>query len=156
MKTNRYLLPTYFKVIGWVISVPSALTVFIYLFSKPWDALPPQPFKFFSELWYSVLGIFSCRSLIATICMVLLMIGLLFIAFSKEKMEDEYITKIRGDSLIWAVIANAILMIILSATVFDGWFLYVSFFNLYTVLVLFIIKFNLALSYLKKQSGNEE
>jgi len=156
MKTNRYLLPTYFKVIGWIISVPSALVAFIYLFSNPWDALPPQPFKFFSELWYRVLGIFSCDSIIVTGCMVLLMVGLLFVAFSKEKLEDEYITKVRGDSLIWAVIANAILMIILSMTVFGGWFLYVSFLNLYTVLVLFIIKFNIALNCLKKQSENEE
>ena len=157
MKTNRYLLPTYFKVIGWIISVPSALAVFIYLFSKPWDALPPQPFQFFSELWHRIFGIFSCDSIkVATICMVLLMAGLLFIAFSKEKMEDEYITKLRGDSLIWAVIANAVLMIILSATVYGVWFLYVAFFNLYTVLILFIIKFNIALNCLKKRSGNEE
>ena len=156
MKTNRYLLPTYFKVIGWLISVPSAFVVLIYLFHRPWDAQPPQPFQFFNELWGRVLDILGGGSITGTICMVLLMVGLLFIAFSKEKIEDEYIAKLRGDSLIWAVIANAILMIILSLTIFGGWYFYVSFFNLYTVLVLFIIKFNIALSYLKKQSGNEE
>jgi len=146
MKTNRYLLPRYFKVIGWIISVPSALVSLIYLFTGQ-----------------VINGVFSkshtedvVNSIIITICLVLLMLGLLFIAFSKEKMEDEYITKVRGDSLIWAVIANAIFMIILSSTVYGIGFLYVSFFNLYTVLVLFIIKFNLALSNLKKQSGNEE
>lgn len=84
------------------------------------------------------------------------MVGLLFIAFSKEKIEDEYIAKLRGDSLIWAVIANAILLIIASALVYDGWFLYVSFFNLYTLLILFIIKFKLVLSHLKKTEYNEE
>jgi len=156
MKTNRYLLPTYFKVIGWMISVPSALAVLIYLFSRPWDAKPPQPFQFFNELWSRVLDILGGGSIIASICMVLLMVGLLFVAFSKEKMEDEYITKLRGDSLIWAVIVNAVLMILLSMTVFGGWFLYVSFFNLYSVLVLFIIKFNIALNCLKKQLENEE
>ena len=156
MKTNRYLLPTYFKVIGWIISVPSALAAFIYLFSKPWDAQPPQPFQFFDDLWFRVFAIFGDASIIGTICMVLLMVGLLFVAFSKEKIEDEYITKLRGDSLIWAVIANTLLMTVLSVAVFGGWFLYVSFFNLYTVLLLFIIKFNLALNGLKKQTGNEE
>jgi hypothetical protein len=149
MKTNRYLFPNYFKVIGWIISVPSALAVLIYLFRSPWDTQPPQPFQFFNDLWSRVFDIFGGASIIGTICMVLVMFGLLFIAFSKEKIEDEYITKLRGDSLIWAVITNSVLMIILSATLFGGWFLYVSFFNLYTVLVLFIIKFNLALNSLK-------
>jgi hypothetical protein len=155
MKTNRYLFPTYFKVIGWIISVPSALAALIYLFHRPWDAQPPQPFQFFNKLWGRVLDIFGGGS-IGTIFMILLMVGLLFIAFSKEKIEDEYIAKLRGDSLIWAVIANTILMIILSITIYGGWFLYVSFINLYTVLVLFIIKFNLALKNMKKLSDYEE
>jgi hypothetical protein len=156
MKKNRYLLPACFRLIGWIISVPSALAGLIYLFSKPWDAQPPQPFQFFDDLWFRVFAIFGGASIIGTVCMVLLMVGLLFVAFSKEKIEDEYITKLRGDSLIWAVIVNAILMIVLSVTVFGGWFLYVSFFNLYTMLALFIVKFNIALIHMKKQSDNEE
>ena len=156
MKTNRYLFPTYFKVIGWIVSVPSALVLLIYLLRRPWDAQPPQPFQFFNELWSRVLNVLGGGSITGTIFMILLMVGLLFIAFSKEKIEDEYIAKLRGDSLIWAVIANTILMIILSITVYGGWFLYVSFINLYTVLVLFIIKFNLALKNMKKLSDYEE
>ncbi len=156
MKTNRYLLPTYFKVIGWLISVPSALVLLIYLFSKPWDAAPPQPFQFFNKAWSKILDIFYGSAIFASVCMVLLMIGLLFIAFSKEKIEDECIAKLRGDSLIWAVIANAILLIISTVLIYDGWFLYVSFFNLYTLLVLFIIKFRLALNHFKKIEYNEE
>lgn len=93
---------------------------------------------------------------ILTIFMFLLMCGLLFVAFSKEKTEDEYIAKLRGDSLIWAVIVNAVLMIALSATVFGGWFVWVSFFNLYTTLVLFIIKFHLALHRFYKEASHEE
>ena len=92
----------------------------------------------------------------ATIGMVLLMAGLLFVAFSKEKTEDEYVMKLRGDSLIWAVFANSILMITLSVTVYGGWFLYVSFFNLYTVLILFIIKFNISMSSVRKETGRAE
>lgn len=156
MKTNRFLLPTSFKAIGWLISIPTALILLIYLFSNPWDAAPPQPFRFFSEAWSKVLDIFSGDTIIVSICMVLLMVGLLFIAFSKEKIEDEYILKLRGDSLIWAVIANAFLLIIASILIYGGWFLYVSFLNLYTLLVLFIIKFKFALNHLKKITYDEE
>lgn len=156
MKTNRYLLPTCFEIIGWFISIPSTLILLIYLFHKPWDAVPPPLFQLFNEPWGKILDIFSGSAIFVSICMILLMVGLLFIAFSKEKIEDEYIAKLRGDSLIWAVIANAILLIIASALVYDGWFLYVSFFNLYTLLILFIIKFKLVLSHLKKTEYNEE
>ena len=154
MKTNRYLLPTYFKIIGWLVSVPTALALLIYLFNQTWSENFVN--EFFNTLWGRESNSLNSNSIITTICLVMLMAGLLFIAFSKEKIEDEYIAKLRGDSLIWAVIANAVLIIILSATVYGVWFIYVSFFNLYTVLILFIIKFNLALHCFKKQSGNEE
>ncbi len=156
MKTNRYLLPTSFKAIGWLISIPSAVMLFIYLFSNPWDASPPQPFMFFNEAWVKVLEIFGGSQIVAAVCMVLLIVGLLFIAFSKEKIEDEYIVKLRGDSLIWATIANSILLIVASVLIYDGWFLYVSFFNLYTLLVLFIIKFRFALNRFEKTESHEE
>lgn len=157
MKTNRYLLPSYFKVIGWIISVPSALVLLPVAFIIPYN---PPPSSFFAasmtERWWVILDIFIGEKSMATVCMILLMAGLLFIAFSKEKIEDEYITKLRGDSLIWAVIVNSVLIMVLSVTIFGGWFLFVSFFNLYTVLVLFIIKFKIELNRSKKQSLNEE
>ena len=149
MLTNRYLLPPYFKVIGWFFSVTSALTLSTYL------------------LRGRVLEILNRDSITATNTAAFLMLGLVYIAFSKEKMEDEYIAKVRGDSLIWAVIANTTVMgliLFLSAwikwfpyvTVFRGWFPYVLFSNFYTVLILYLIKFNLALSHLKKWTKNEE
>lgn len=156
MKTNNYLFPTPFRKIGWTISIPTAVVLLCYLFSSPWEAQPPTFFSSFKKLWMNVTDVFCGGALFAAICMVLLMIGLLFIAFSKEKTEDEFITKLRSDSLIWAVLANAVLMALLSVLIYGGWFLFVSFFNLYSVLVLFIIKFNLAMNKFKKEIGNEE
>lgn len=88
--------------------------------------------------------------------MLLLMAGLLFVAFSKEKIEDEYITKVRGDSLIWAVIANAVLMAVLALAVYEVMYIVVLSFNLYTVLILFIIKFNIAMSRVRKEACHEK
>lgn len=155
MKTNAYLLLTCFKIIGWIMAIPSALVLFFYLFCRSWDAAPPEPFRFFNDIWANVLDVFEGGAIFAAICMVVLMIGLLFVAFSKEKIEDECITKLRGDSLIWAVIVNALLIAVLSVFVYGGWFLYVSFFNLYAVLILFIIKFYIALNCFTKEAGYE-
>lgn len=153
MKTNRYLLPHSFKLIGWVLSIPSAIVLLVYFFSN--KNSHPDVFTMFNEPYQRVLDVMTEAGPLAA-CMVLLMCGLLFVAFSREKTEDEYITKLRGDSLIWAVIVNAILMAVLSVTVYDGWFVYVSFFNLYTTLVLFVVKFRIALNRFNKEADHEE
>lgn len=154
MKTNRYLLPNPFKRIGWVLSIPSATVLLWYFFTGGAFRQDTPLAGLFNEPYLRILK--PMTGSILTIFMFSLMCGLLFVAFSKEKTEDEYIAKLRGDSLIWAVIVNAVLMIALSVTVFGGWFMWVSFFNLYTTLVLFIIKFHLALHRFYKEAGHEE
>lgn len=154
MKTNYYLFPSYYKKIGWIVSLPSAIILLTYLIDTPWDA--GKSFRFFGEAYWKVLGVLTGEPLYVAAFMVILILGLLFIAFSKQKMEDEYITKMRGDSLIWAVIVNSLLLIVSFIVVYDGWFLYVCFFNLYTLLVLYIIKFNVALYRFQKMSNHEE
>lgn len=159
MKTNRYLLPNYFRIIGWIISIPSAIVLLPCMLMDPYDAdpaVPGIPTAFLQESWWNIYSFFNGGNLFASVCMVLLMIGLLFIAFSKEKIEDEFIAKLRGDSLIWAVIVNSVLLLVCSLFIYGGWFLYVSFFNLYTLLVLFIIKYRIALFHFKKEVYNEE
>lgn len=160
MKTNRYLLPTYFKKIGWVLSIPTALTLLGYLlnFRSTYDAAPPETFmsRMFSEPYWRVVDLLGGARPVLTVAMILLMAGLLFIAFSRRKIEDEYVAKLRGDSLIWAVIVNSVLLLVCFVTVFDGWFLYVSFLNLYTLLILYIVKFEIALRHFQKSTDHEE
>lgn len=142
MKTNAYLLPNRFRVIGWIISIPSAIVSLYHLYYQLWRFTPGDYFAIGSEL--------------AAAFMLLLMVGLLFVAFSKEKIEDEYITKVRGDSLIWAVIANAVLMAVLALVFYGVMYITVLSLNLYTVLVLFIIKFNIAMSRVRKEACHEK
>jgi len=159
MKTNRYLFPTYFKTIGWSISIPTAVVLAIYVFSSPfWEKTSEINIlsNMFPEPYWRVLELFGDYTNWVTICMILLIIGLLFIAFAKEKTEDEYISKVRGDSLIWAVVTNSIVLIFASALIYNMWFLYVALLNLYSVLILFIIKFNWTLSKSTKTYDHEE
>lgn len=155
MKTNRYLLPRSFKRIGWALSIPSAIVLLTHFFS---GGVHQDTFmgSLFNTPYLRVVDVMCWDNILLAIFMFLLMVGLLFIAFSREKTEDEYITKLRGDSLIWAVVVNAILMAVLSVTVYDGWFVFVSFFNLYTTLVLFIVKFHIVLNSFNKEMAHEE
>ena len=67
-------------------------------------------------------------------------IGLLLIAFSKVRVEDEYVSKIRLESLQWAIYFNFVLLIL--ATIFVHGMLYfqVIIFNMFTPLVFFIVR----------------
>jgi hypothetical protein len=112
--------------------------------------------KMFTTPSWHLLDIITGGQIILAVCMVLLVVGLLFIAFSKEKIEDEYIAKLRGDSLIWSVIVNSMLLVISFLFVYGDSFLFVLFLNLYVLPVLFIIKYNIALCIFKKSDNYEE
>ena len=74
-----------------------------------------------------------------------IIVGLLLIAFSREKTEDEYISKIRLESLQWAVLINYLLLIIATWLVHGFGYIDVMMYNMLTVLIIFIIRFHFVL-----------
>ena len=146
MNTN-YLFPNQFKKLGWVLLFLSIILglYWIIYFPEPSFLDVTIPFgadngflnstrdNFFNEL----IGIF-------------LIMSLLWVAFSKEKQEDEFINKLRLDSLVWATYFNYFILL-LSMFLFYGLnFLDVMVYNLFTLLLFFIIRFNLKLHKSKK------
>jgi hypothetical protein len=83
---------------------------------------------------------------------VLIILSSIFVAFSKEKEEDEYILKIRLESLVWAVYVNYGILLISLLFIYDFSFLYVMIFNMFTVIIFFIIRFYWQLNKLKNES----
>jgi hypothetical protein len=96
------------------------------------------------------------NNLLDEIIGVLLIISLLFIAFSKEKIEDEFISKIRLESLVWAVYVNYIILIFSFVMFYDFAFMYVMIFNMYTILLFFIIRYYWQIGGMKKIMADEE
>lgn len=136
MKRN-YLFPTVFKKIGWYALVPFAMANLISLFGE-WN---PD--------WLNVktLSIIPWRTVENSLCDELSLIGLtlslLFIAFSREKDEDECIASIRSSSLIWATLTGYILLMICTALIYDLAYLNFVFIDLFAILILFILKYNI-------------
>ncbi|GHV47025.1 hypothetical protein FACS1894180_9560 [Bacteroidia bacterium] len=92
-----------------------------------------------------------------TIQIFLIISGGLLAAFSKEKVEDEFTTSIRLKSLMYAVLANYILILIADVLVYGINFLTVTTYNLFTTLILFLIIFNVKMFlYSRKGAGNEK
>lgn len=159
MKTN-YLFPQKFRLIGWILFVPFACLGMAVLcdYSFDWNirvlsllgdsrATPWGNTRFFHIISNDVADEIA---IIGTI------VSLLFIAFSKEKDEDECIAKIRGESLVWAVIAHNIVVILGTMFIFDTMYFVFLSVNLVIGLLLFVIKYNFALYTFRKSIGNAE
>ena len=76
---------------------------------------------------------------------VLIIISGLIHSFSKEKTEDELISKLRLDSLIWSLYINYGLVILATLLIYDIMYFNVLIFNLFTIILFFNLRlrFNL-------------
>ncbi|EMY82061.1 hypothetical protein pgond44_02438 [Psychroflexus gondwanensis ACAM 44] len=158
MKVN-YLFPNKFKKIGWLLLIPSAiigLVTLIYEYEPSFLDFN-LPAIFIDDLFkeQKLYGMVK-NNILNEILGILIIISSLFVAFSKEKLEDEYISKIRLDSLVWAVYFNYGILLFSFLFIFDFSFLWVMIFNMFTVLLFFIIRFNWQISKLEKSARHEE
>lgn len=158
MKTN-FLFPHRYKTVGWLLFIPGFVLGVLYLFGAldqfQWEV------PVFSIAQDSVLGkisyfIFTTNDVKDELIGLLLISGSLLLAFSKEKSEDEFIARVRLESLVWATYVNYIILIITMLFIYDMTFFWVLVFNMFTILIFFIIRFNWALYASKKQLSDEE
>jgi len=159
MKLN-FLFPNKFKSIGWFTLIPSAiigLSTLIYEYEPSFLDFN-VPAIFVDELFSVNKKTFRMvtNNILNEILGVLIIISSLLVAFSKEKSEDEYISKIRFESLAWAVYFNYAILILTLLFIYDFAFLWVMVFNMFTVLLFFIVRFNWQISKLKKSASYEE
>ena len=158
MKTN-YLFPNRFKKIGWFLFIPGIILGIGYLiFQSEIGLFNTKVFAIAEEVLFSDTTFFSIleNNVLDEITSILLIIGALLIAFSKEEIEDEFISKIRLESLVWATYINYAILILAIIFVYNMTFLWVLVFNMFTLLVFFLIRFNWALYKSKNQIGNEK
>jgi hypothetical protein len=157
MKTN-YLLPNKYKLIGWILLI-IGLIGGIYLIGTDYesDALNVKVFAIYNDdtFFSNNSGFFKIieNSIVDELVSIAIIIGGLVVGFTKEKVEDEFIYKLRKDSLVWAIIANYIILLLAIIFVYNFTFFDVLVFNMFTPLLFFIVRFN----FLKlKSNSNEE
>ena len=155
----KYLFPNKYKKIGWLILIPSAIIglIILILEFEPNSLDFNVPAIFIDELFGDkhFFGIVN-NNILNEILGVLTLLSSLLVAFSKEESEDEYISKIRLESLIWAVYFNYAILLISFVLIFDLAFLWVMIFNMFTIFFFFIIRFNWQIYKLKKIAHYEE
>ena len=143
MKSN-YLLPNNLKRVGWIILIPSTLFgLFITVYDMNYGFFDFKvPSLFINEIfgkkqWFGV----TEHNLMNEIVGCLVIISSMMVAFSKEKVEDEFIAKLRMDSLAWAVYFNQAVLLFSMLFIYDMAFLWVMIFNMFTLIWFFIIRF---------------
>lgn len=82
-------------------------------------------------------------------------IGGLFIAFSREKEEDELIDEIRKSSLIWATYVNYGFYILMTLLIYGFDFLVILQINVFTLLIVLIVRFEWYKYQLKRSMDDE-
>ena len=161
MKLN-YLFPHRYKKAAWIVFVPSVIFGFcVVAFDITPDFLQGNVWALFADpvfgseehkKFFSVTN----NNLLDEIMGVLIIVSGLVVSFSKEKIEDELIQKIRLESLVWATYLNYGILLLAIIFVYDMSFLWVMIFNLFTIILFFIIRFNWQVSKLKKTLVYEE
>ncbi len=158
MKSN-YLFPSKFKVLGLVILIPvSILGLLMLIYSYEPEILNVNVLSIISEEFSKPFSFLSIENnnIYNEIIGCLLIVSALMVAFSKEKKEDEFIAKIRLESLVWATYFNYAILFVSMIFVFDFAFLWVMVFNMFTLLIFFILRFNWQVWKMNKNTMDEE
>lgn len=159
MKTN-YLFPAVFRKIGWILLVPfGVLSIYSLLYLGNISFFPDYLAGSSPESSVSIfqkLLVAGDAGILDEVSVVGLTIALLLVSFSREKDEDEYIAKLRMESLVWAILLNYALLILATLFIYDIAYLYVAFISMFTVLILFIIKYNWVLYHFRKTESGDE
>ncbi|NND15486.1 MAG: hypothetical protein HKN89_04100 [Eudoraea sp.] len=139
---KNYLFSHRYKVIsGWIFYI--AIIVGLYLFfTDSFDDLlvVPVPNLFDTSTIFSNGDGPVTNGILDELLTILIIVSGLVHCFSKEKVEDELISKIRLDSLTWSLYVNYALVILATVLLYDFVYFNVLIFNLFTILLFFNIK----------------
>lgn len=157
---SRFLLSHKYKPLGWFLFITGFVFGIVMLINDfDYFNLEVPVFPLVGET-----GIFSknpslkwsSNNISDEIVAIIIIIGGILVSFSKTKDEDEYISKIRTESLIWATYVNYFILVLAILFVYDISFFTVLILNMFTVLLFFIVRFHFILFKTKREANYEE
>lgn len=123
---HSLLVPYRARYVGWLIFIPAAIWGIVAL---NWETLSHNSaFSInFNDFGDEVAG-------------VVVIVGLMLIAFSRERIEDEMIGRMRLEALQWSVYANYLILVVAILTMYEFAFFNVMIYNMFTLLIVFIAR----------------
>ncbi|RYU89391.1 hypothetical protein EWM62_13765 [Mucilaginibacter terrigena] len=141
---SRFLFPHYFRSIGYLCFAIIILCAILIRIIHPQVSMQ-------SIHHTTIPGIKTWHDITA----LLILGGLLFIAFSKEKVEDEHITLIRLESLQWAVYLNYFMLAVCVVLANTMELMHIILTAVWAPLIFFIIRFRWMIYRLNRDAGKE-
>jgi hypothetical protein len=163
---QRLLLPNRFKTLGWFILIPSTIAgIILTIIGYEADWLDARVLTLFYDeisilqddviVKYAPFGLVEAN-ITNMIVGVAFLLGALMVAFAKEKREDEFISNLRLSSLLWSVWVNYILLLFAFLLVYGMAFFHIMVYNMFTILIIFIIRFNYLLHKSTKSMADDK
>lgn len=142
---SSLLLPSRYKIIGILLFIPSLVLGLLWRFRDfSFDFLTlKQSYK--QPFGDKSLNFDEQINLTDEFAITGLIIGLLFIAFARQKQEDEFIHHTRLQSWQWSVLINYGLLLVATWLIHGMSFIDVMMYNMLTVLIIFIVRFHIVL-----------
>ncbi|WP_298286897.1 hypothetical protein [uncultured Lutibacter sp.] len=155
---SRFLFSHKFKYLGWILFSTGFVLGVILLWNDieypNWET-NVFPLIGSNDIFSSTIFEWTSNNIADEIASILIILGGILVSFSKTKDEDEYISKIRMESLIWATYVNYMVLVLAIIFVFDLSFLNVLIYNMFTMLLFFMLRFHYVLYKSKKLTDEE-
>lgn len=146
-----YLFPNRMKKISGLIFYSSSIIGLSYLFfydqiselTKVFTLKVPTFISFNTQMSNSI---WESNNILDELLTILIITSGLIHGFSKEKVEDELIAKIRLESLAWSIKVNFLFILIETLFIFGIYFYNVMIIQLFSILIIFNIKNHFSMS----------
>lgn len=149
-----WLLPFGFKRVGWAILIPAALLGLAMWFDE-FAGLPDWLCPEGSRAG-KLLHTETADRIFHNIALIGIWTGALFVACSRERIEDEMISRLRLNALLTALYVQIVSMVVIALTVYDLAYLEVMVANLVALPLIFLLIQRLMLRRIRKEAGDEE
>jgi hypothetical protein len=148
----------YKKVSGLVFYLTTLVVAIIYLTDFEFDSnfVVKIPALIYDSIIGNKNGIWIENGILDELITIVLIISGIIHSFSKEKMEDEYISSIRLQALTWSIYVNYSLVLLATLLVFGLAYFHVMIIHLFSLIILFNLRFQLKLRSYYKSGTDEE
>jgi hypothetical protein len=149
---TRFLFPHRYKPLGWVL-FGLGLLLGILSFHFEWQ---PRWLEFHLPPFIMPDLMLRKHNFLHEISGLLFIAGALLAACSREQTEDEFITRLRLESLLWAIYLNYALLVVALLFTYEFTFYAVMVYSMFTPLVLFLLRFHYVLYRTARAARYEE
>lgn len=105
---------------------------------------------------YILVSDYDTDSLVNNIAIIGTVAGAILVTCSREKIEDEMVRQVRFNSLLVALYVNYAVLIVCSLLVYGLDFMSVMIYNMFTILLIFMVVFRYRMWRLNKEAKDEE